>query len=252
MFATVVILTIIQTIQEPTFLSVTSKLDEMFASIKKPDKVEIDPPFWTNILTAVIIIIFSKMYMNICTYLTNNENHQKQSDYNRSYVIKKIIFNIVCNYYSLYYIIYFKAYKGKCPKDDCISNLSSQLNSIFIANYIALIIEIGIPIIKWLITNYMLRKSIKKVLLSRSNEHNDCEKANAPIKPQTNNELSEEHCENIFYFVKKEYNYLFSPKYNSIVDEYEQIIILFGFICQFIIVNPYLVFLFFLYVYIQV
>ena len=84
---------------------------------------------------SLYIKIFAYIYEKISKMLTDNENHQKQGQYDNSYIIKNFIFGVVNEYYTFYYIIFYLA-REKCQfkNKTCLEFLTSQLRIIFYTN----------------------------------------------------------------------------------------------------------------------
>jgi hypothetical protein len=71
---------------------------------------------------------------------------------------------------------------------------------------------------------------------------------NRYIREEIKNEDIKETKKTLFY----NFHYLIKEKYDSIYEEYTEIIILFGYVCIFGLVQPWLFFLLAIYIYIQV
>lgn len=102
---------------------------------------------WVPLMISIYIKIFAYLYKCIATYLTNFENHQKQSQYEYSFIIKTFIFGIINEYYTFYHYIFFSSRK-ECISEigSCTQDLIYQLRTILYANLtINLIKEILSP-----------------------------------------------------------------------------------------------------------
>lgn len=86
-----------------------------------------------QILTAVLVDATNCIFSRIARNLTNVENHRAQSEYSRHLLSKTIVFRFVNCYALLFYIAFLKEHSQLvgmatgCPKDDCLSELASQL-----------------------------------------------------------------------------------------------------------------------------
>jgi hypothetical protein len=220
-------------------------------------------PFYVPILTGVYCLILYKIYSWLCKILTDNENHRLLREYNKSYIIKITCFNLICYYYTIYYIIFVKSFNGTCLDNDCTSDLISYLRSIFFTNYINTFIEIGIPFISFYFFNLRASKSLKKMLSLESTKitsNSDTDLNNSNIQTlkykiefssKGPKKLKEDHLIIISNMISKEYSYLYKPTYDNIMGEYDQIIFLFGFVAQFIIIDYLLIIFFIIYLFIQ-
>ena len=105
-------------------------------------------PAMIGILNGCQIKIMSVVYSYIARWLTIWENHEKSSKYDKNLSLKIILFEFINNYSSLYYISFLKhRFEGKCTNDDCLSELNLQIYIILLTNLFFNIIEIGLPFI---------------------------------------------------------------------------------------------------------
>jgi hypothetical protein len=209
-----------------------NEIDDLFYQIissKKKSREEDSSiiPFLIGIYIKILSIIFDY----ICIKLTDGENHQKESKYQKSYLLKTIIFNMVNNYFSFYYIIFIKGIKNSCPQKDCFTYLGNQIRDIYTSYFIAALIEMVIPFI----ANSYLVSSIKNII-----------QANYP-------DASAEKIKKIKSSIIRKYGYILYPSYKTadMNNEYIDIIILFGYVTQFAIVEPSLFLIFSIYIFIQ-
>lgn len=214
-------------------------------------------PIYIPILTGVFILFLSKIYSYLGKRLTDNENHRLLESYNTSYILKQISFNIICQYYTIYYIIFVKSFNNTCYNNDCSTDLTSYLRSIFFSNYITTLLEIGLPFIGNKYFRMKANKSLNKLLsinkapYNNSNDNENNIIINKYIYDNQPKKLSSKHSLIINNLINKEYSYLYKDTYDNIMGEYEQIIYLFGFVSQFIIIDHLLILSFVIFLYIQ-
>ena len=65
-------------------------------------------PILVGICVGLQIEIMSSINGEICKFLTNFENHEKNSIYEKNYVRKLIFFEFVNNFNSMFYITFIK------------------------------------------------------------------------------------------------------------------------------------------------
>ena len=102
---------------------------------------------WIPLIISIYIKLFSYLYDKIAVSLTNNENHQKQSQYDNSYIIKTFVFGLINEYYTFYYYIFISA-RWECDikGNPCRENLIIQMRTILYTNLtINLIKEVLTP-----------------------------------------------------------------------------------------------------------
>mmetsp|Transcript_72529 Transcript_72529/g.137069 ORF Transcript_72529/g.137069 Transcript_72529/m.137069 type:complete len:789 (+) Transcript_72529:164-2530(+) len=87
-----------------------------------------------NFILALIVEVTNSFLSTVATWLTDNENHRTQSEYEMSWLVKTIAFKFVSSYFVLYYIAFVKVMvptffgvKMSCRNDDCFEELQLQL-----------------------------------------------------------------------------------------------------------------------------
>ena len=105
-------------------------------------------PTMIGILNGIQIKIMSVLYSKIARWLTIWENHEKSSKYDMNLSLKIILFEFINNYSSLYYISFLKeSFEGKCTGDNCLGELRLQIYIILITNFFFNLVEIGLPFV---------------------------------------------------------------------------------------------------------
>lgn len=201
-------------------------------------------PLIVPILTGIYCLFLSKLYYYIGLYLTNIENHRTETGFNRSYSVKQVIFNIICQYYSIYYILYISSVNDTCYEGNCYKYIQSYLRSIFFSYYISTLIEILIPFISYHSFRVKKEKMLGKLLSIEMDENN-------AFTMSTPKKLPESHLITINNMITREYSYIYKDSYLSVTGEYEQIIFLFGFVSQFILIDYWLIIFYIIYLYVQ-
>ena len=110
----------------------TKELDMIFFKISEKPKSKLKAwGDWIPFIVSIYIKLFAYFYEYLSKKLTDFENHQKQGEYDNSYIIKNFFFGLINEYYTFYYIIFFQArencnIKGK----SCSEYLTYQLRAI--------------------------------------------------------------------------------------------------------------------------
>jgi hypothetical protein len=223
-------LTIFQELQLPA-RDVNTDLDILFHNIKnniaQEELVNTILPYFIGVFNKVL----SKIFDYLCIKITDIENHQKESSYSSSYLWKQFAFNVVNHYFTFYYIILVKFRNKTCPDQKCLEYLQIQLTKIFLTYFALTAVEVLLPFLQ---RKYIKRK-IDNIIVSKY-----------PT-------LLEPEIKNVRGNLYRKYKYIIFPHYpeEQLVIEYFDIIILFGFVSQFGIVQPVLFILFAVYVYLQ-
>ena len=157
------------------------------------------------VMNAVQIKVMKFIYGKIAKNLNIWENHYKIKGKENSLALKLILFDFMNNYSSFFYIAFIKPYNEGCIENDCIYEIKTQLYTIFIVFFCFNILEIIIPIMK----SQKIKEQLR--IIEGENEH---------FKIQS--------IEHIMSLVKVK----------SMHDEYNNIIILFGFVCFFTVIAP--------------
>mmetsp|Transcript_20824 Transcript_20824/g.53741 ORF Transcript_20824/g.53741 Transcript_20824/m.53741 type:complete len:693 (-) Transcript_20824:468-2546(-) len=95
-----------------------------------------------GIVNGIVIAIFNAIYKKVATTLTKWENHRTMSSFETSLVIKSFLFQFVNSYVTLFYIAFFRPFikidhmggffqAQGCQPEECMTDLFIQLLSIF-------------------------------------------------------------------------------------------------------------------------
>lgn len=120
-------------------------------------------PLLCGVINAVQIRIMNILYGMIAQKMNDWENHETETQYNDNLAVKLFLFKFVNSYASLFYIAFFKGDIEGCKNDDCFSELSLQLGSIFIVNLVLNVVELGLPWVKQWLEARKERKKIQKM-----------------------------------------------------------------------------------------
>lgn len=174
-------------------------------SFKRKEKVQ---NFRTNIIYGVITGVFNKIMSMTYDYLAKKlslwENYEKYSQQQNSLAVKLILFEFVNNYSNLLYIAFVKPiYKEECLYNNCFKELEIQLYILLLINFSFNLYEIFAPLLYY---RFQIRKYRKSALLQ-------------PIQHSLDHQL-------------------LCVGYRTLIYEYNERIINFGFICLFSVFAP--------------
>lgn len=170
---------------------------------------EIQSTFWYHLIPVLSVLIrnlLSIVNYKIAEKLTVYENNILMSQYEDKFMVKIIIFEFVNYYFGLFYIAYFKRGNEICAGNNCFEELGHQLITIIITSNILNIFEIGIPLIQ----NIYRRNYLKKLI---------------------NEKFSHSEDPKLHLYYKTEY-------YDTMIYEYIEIILSYGYIILFGISSP--------------
>ena len=158
-------------------------------------------------LNAVQIKVMKWIYKKIAVQLNEWENHYKIQSKENSLAIKLILFDFVNHYMSLFYIAFYKPYHEGCVDHNCMNEIKTQLYILLSVFFLLNVLEIIIPIIK--------SRKIKEELKIIQDENNETKTVTQSI-------------EHLLSLIKTKHMHV----------EYNEIIILFGFVSFFSTAAP--------------
>jgi len=112
---------------------------------------------------AIQIKIFNLIYARVAQQLNDWENYETYNDYNDGLTLKLFLFQFINCYSSLFYIAFCKGNFEGCVDEDCIYELTKQLESIFITNFCLNLVEIYLPLLTTKYKNWSEEKRVKKL-----------------------------------------------------------------------------------------
>lgn len=137
-------------------VAVLMTLRKTFINTIKIRDIDIIGPI-ISIVNGVQIQIFNVLYSLMALKLTNLENHQTQSEYEDSFILKNYCFQFVNSFNSLYYTAFVKTYVEGCSFTDgngdtqievgasCLGELRTQLTVLFLVAYLRDVLLILLP-----------------------------------------------------------------------------------------------------------
>eukprot|EP00002_Diphylleia_rotans_P002649 TRINITY_DN11681_c0_g1_i5.p1 TRINITY_DN11681_c0_g1~~TRINITY_DN11681_c0_g1_i5.p1 ORF type:complete len:722 (+),score=168.54 TRINITY_DN11681_c0_g1_i5:43-2208(+) len=176
-------------------------------------------PMLAGIINAVTIVIFDQLYLRFAIFLNDWENYRTQTEYEDALIAKNFLFQFINSYISLFYLAFVKindptlfGEEDECI-NSCVQELTYQLGSIFGVRMITQqIIEFSLPQIKIFLRQYTEDKPVQKQDLE----------ANLPESGPMTIEEKESKLEN----------------YHGAFDDYNEMIIQFGYVTMFAAAFP--------------
>jgi hypothetical protein len=193
----------------------------------RADKVRLYPDglFWPIVvasLNALQIRTMTIIYDYIARRLTRWENYEKKSQIENANAIKFIIFEFVNHYIALYYIAFLRPYLlEKCVDDNCLKEIEVQLYVILLLHFIFNMIGLAIPYAQHKWRESKLKEAMRSDIdRSSTNLYNLGPNEDIQIVPH-----SIEH-------------QIICDEVDSLIDEYNELVILFGYVCFFGVAAP--------------
>ncbi|CAM9511241.1 unnamed protein product [Hapterophycus canaliculatus] len=101
------------------------------------------------LVNAVQIQVMNAFYGTVAIKLTNMENHRTDTEYEDNLIAKTFMFQFVNSYTSLVYIAFIKELVGDPCLGSCMSELSTNLGTVFLARLaVGNLAEVVLPILK--------------------------------------------------------------------------------------------------------
>jgi len=170
------------------------------------NKIDNYKPLMIGALVPCQIKFMSVIYSFIAVWLTNFENHERRSWYDGSLSIKIIFFEFINNYSALYYIAFLKGPYGEgCQDNNCFGELTIQLYIILVVSFFFNIVELGKPFFM----DWLAKRTLR-------------EKYNKPLD----------------FSPHSIYHQIVSEEYGSVRDDYNEMIIQFGYLMFFSVAAP--------------
>ena len=174
---------------------------------------------------AIQIKILNFIYTKMATALNSWENHQKDYQSTNFLATKLILFDFVNSFSPIYYIAFFKSNGGieslfvdNCIEVGCIKEIETQLYTTLAINFSINFVEIGLPLFKY----YVHKKTLEKLKEQHKIENS--------VILESDNKF-----EIIPHTIEHQ---LISVPYDHLIGEYSEVLILFGYVCQFSVAAP--------------
>uniref|UniRef100_A0A7S0ZFM9 Anoctamin transmembrane domain-containing protein n=1 Tax=Timspurckia oligopyrenoides TaxID=708627 RepID=A0A7S0ZFM9_9RHOD len=177
-----------------------------------------------GIANGLIIVILDVCWGILSVWITNRENHRSEESYNNSLVYKRFAFQFFSNYTSLFYLAFFKPFLSRIENQctigwlestpTCMSDMSFQLLTLLATRVtVSQALEVLIPYLTSklgvFLTWIKVRRQIKK-------------SGNANRSTSTSRYYQESNL----------------APYHSVMNDYNEIVILFGYVALFAVAFP--------------
>eukprot|EP00183_Erythrolobus_madagascarensis_P007359 CAMPEP_0185845522 /NCGR_PEP_ID=MMETSP1354-20130828/1473_1 /TAXON_ID=708628 /ORGANISM="Erythrolobus madagascarensis, Strain CCMP3276" /LENGTH=814 /DNA_ID=CAMNT_0028545509 /DNA_START=78 /DNA_END=2522 /DNA_ORIENTATION=+ len=175
-----------------------------------------------GLINGVMIVVLDISWGAISLYITNRENHRSDQDYQNSLIAKRFAFQFFSNYTSLFYLAFFKPFivrvENRCSigwlqeNPTCMSDMSFQLLTLLATRVtVSQALEVLIPFLitklKKILTWFKVRKRVK-------------------------------NSENASTDTSRYYRESNKAPYASVLNDYNEIVILFGYVAMFAVAFP--------------
>lgn len=150
-------------------------------------------------LNAIQILILNTVYRGVAKKLNDLENHRTDREYENHLVIKVFLFQFCNSFASFFYIAFVKrTAEGKClHEDDCMSELRDQLLVLFLIRIIVgNTLEVVVPYLKY---QYQLYRERNGTGGDEKVSHNYIEEQ-AKLMPYEHNEAFEDYNEMVIQY----------------------------------------------------
>eukprot|EP00960_Hanusia_phi_P041653 755100-Hanusia_phi.AAC.6 len=169
---------------------------------------------------ATSILVFNKIYQYVLSVLTDFENWQTETQYEDATIAKDFCFKIVNAYFACFFVAFVQnnmliyGVDMHCPEWHCMPELAGTLAAVFILQLtIAQFMEVGLPIMKNRVRIFLKERAAK------SYEVQSDEVENALV-------MSPEEKESKL------------DKYSGVFEEYQEMVIQFGYVTLFAAAFP--------------
>ncbi|KAG1703865.1 hypothetical protein DVH05_006874 [Phytophthora capsici] len=175
--------------------------------------------FGVTVVNAVQILLLNMVYRNVARKLNDLENHRTDAEYENYLVIKVFLFQFCNSFASFFYIAFLKRIaEGECLyEDDCMQELRDQLLTLFIIRIVVgNTTEVAIPYLKYRYQLFAERKA--------ANAANPADAA--ATQEKTGHNYIEEQAKLVPY------------ESNEAFEDYNEMVIQYGFINLFVVAFP--------------
>ncbi|KAG6976300.1 hypothetical protein JG688_00001510 [Phytophthora aleatoria] len=155
--------------------------------------------FGVTVVNAIQILVLNTVYRNVARKLNELENHRTDAEYENYLVIKVFLFQFCNSFASFFYIAFVKrAAEGSCLyEDDCMQELRDQLLTLFIIRIVVgNTTEVAVPYLKY---RYQLFAERKAASTEEKTGHNYIEEQ-AKLVPYETNEAFEDYNEMVIQY----------------------------------------------------
>ncbi|MCQ2819469.1 MAG: anoctamin [archaeon] len=182
---------------------------------KKNLKEETDENYWYNMavtavsaaVNALQIKAFNLAYTYLAEIFNKWENYKKDYQRNSDLAVKLVIFDFVNCYCSLFYIGIYKPIAKEPCIGTCLGEIGTQLYTTFAINFGLDFVEVGLPFAMFKVREFFYKRSIQN-------------KENIELKPHSVT------------------HQMLCDEYTSTIYEYNEMLILFGYVCLFSVTAP--------------
>uniref|UniRef100_A0AAV1TX72 Anoctamin transmembrane domain-containing protein n=1 Tax=Peronospora matthiolae TaxID=2874970 RepID=A0AAV1TX72_9STRA len=155
--------------------------------------------FGVTVANAIQILVLNMVYRNVARKLNDLENHRTDAEYESYLIIKVFLFQFCNSFASFFYIAFVKRMaEGSCLyKDDCMQELRDQLLTLFLIRIVVgNTTEVIVPYLKY---RYQLFAERDAASTEEKVGHNNIEEQ-AKLVPYESNEAFEDYNEMVIQY----------------------------------------------------
>ncbi|CAH0492872.1 unnamed protein product [Peronospora farinosa] len=155
--------------------------------------------FSVTVVNAIQILVLNMVYRNVARILNDLENHRTDAEYESYLIIKVFMFQFCNSFASFFYIAFVKRMaEGSCLYgDDCMQELRDQLLTLFLIRIVVgNTTEVAVPYLKY---RYQLFDERKAANTEEKVGHNYIEEQ-AKLVPYETNEAFEDYNEMVIQY----------------------------------------------------
>uniref|UniRef100_M4B5K8 Anoctamin transmembrane domain-containing protein n=1 Tax=Hyaloperonospora arabidopsidis (strain Emoy2) TaxID=559515 RepID=M4B5K8_HYAAE len=155
--------------------------------------------FGVTVANAIQILVLNMVYRNVARKLNDLENHRTDAEYESYLIIKVFLFQFCNSFSSFFYIAFVKRMaEGSCLyKDDCMQELRDQLLTLFLIRIVVgNTTEVIVPYLKY---RYQLFAERDAASTEEKVGHNNIEEQ-AKLVPYESNEAFEDYNEMVIQY----------------------------------------------------
>lgn len=187
---------------------------------------------------AISIMVFNRIYQEVLTRLTDNENWKTETQYEDAAIAKEFSFKIVNAYFACFFVAFVQnnvkvfGEDMHCPMWNCMSELTMTLATIFVVQLtVQQAMEVGQPYIKqlWKDLKTNREKGIRRAsAMAFSDSQKNLMEQGLTEAPNSSRpgQMSEEEAQALM------------PDYPGVIDDYAEMIIQLGYVNLFAAAFP--------------
>ncbi|ETO02780.1 transmembrane protein, partial [Reticulomyxa filosa] len=193
---------------------------------------DVTTDYVVSVVNALVIMFFNNIYGVVAEKMNAWENYETETQYENNLILKVFVFRFVNSYASLYYLAFFRRFEHfdsrlHCDPEQCSKQLASQLAVIFLTQlFVSNAFELGTL---WFARAYKRRRqrtAVGSLLQTYQNDYDNDD--NDDNDDDDNDYAANNH-------VWNEYQ---SERYDRTFDDYNELLVSYGYCTLFVIAFP--------------